>query len=72
MRTNLAAPFHKSGLLSSHCSSLVPSGFVRNAEFSTTNQARENRIYNLTIASNNVSVAPPYQSLTVTGSPTPE
>jgi len=50
---------------------LVPAGFVRNAEFSTTTQTRENRIYNLTVANNNNSVAPPYQNMTVNGQPDP-
>jgi len=50
---------------------LVPAGFVRNAEFSTTNQTRENRIVNLTVTNRNISVAPPYQNLTVNGQPDP-
>jgi hypothetical protein len=50
---------------------LVPAGFVRNAEFSTTQQARENRIVNLTVTNRNISVAPPYQNLTVNGQPDP-
>jgi len=50
---------------------LVPSGFVRTAEFSTVNQGRENRVWSLTIANNNLSVAPPYQTLTVNGQPDP-
>lgn len=50
---------------------LVPAGFVRNAEFSTVNQNRENRIFNLTVPNSNISVAPPYQSLTVDGQPDP-
>ena len=44
---------------------LVPPGFVRNAEFSETVQQRENRIYDLNVRSDFLSVAPPYQSLTV-------
>src|SRR6185312_10932100 len=43
---------------------LVPSGFVRNAEFSETTQSRENRIYDLTIRGEFLSVAPAYQGLT--------
>ena len=50
---------------------LVPAGFVRNVEFSTSTQTRENRVYNLTVANLNVSVAPPYQDLTVNGQPDP-
>lgn len=50
---------------------LVPSGFVRNAEFSETAQSRENRIYDLTIRGGYLSVAPAYQNLTVNGSPDP-
>lgn len=50
---------------------LVPEGFVREAEFSTVTQTRENRVYNLTVANNNISVAPPYQNLTVDGQPDP-
>jgi len=46
---------------------LVPSGFVRNAEFSETTQSRENRIYDLTIRGEFLSVAPAYQGLTVNG-----
>ena len=50
---------------------LVPSGFVRNAEFSETTQSRENRIYDLTIRGEFLSVAPAYQGLTVNGAPDP-
>src|SRR5688572_29024 len=50
---------------------LVPAGFVRNAEFSTTTQTRENRIVNLTVTTSNISVAPAYQGLTVNGQPDP-
>jgi hypothetical protein len=46
----------------------VPSGFVRNAEFSEGGAAtRENRIYNLTIRNEYLSVAPYYRALTVNG-----
>lgn len=51
--------------------SAVPSGFVRNAEFSETNQSRENRIYDLTVRGAFLSVAPAYQNLTVNGQPDP-
>ena len=50
---------------------LVPSGFVRNAEYSETVQSRENRIYDLTIRGEYLSVAPAYQNLTVNGAPDP-
>jgi hypothetical protein len=50
---------------------LVPSGFVRNAEFSEAVQARENRFYNLTVRNDFLSVAPAYQNLTVNGVPDP-
>jgi hypothetical protein len=49
----------------------VPANFVRNAEFSSATQGRENRIYQLTIGGGFLSVAPPYQGLTVNGSPDP-
>lgn len=44
---------------------LVPQGFVRNAEFSETTPARENRVYNLTIRNDYLSVGPEYRNLTV-------
>jgi len=52
---------------------LVPVNFVRNAEYaaSTTTQSRENRIFNLTFTNLYISVAPPYQGLTVDGKPDP-
>jgi hypothetical protein len=51
---------------------LVPAGFVRNAEFATgTIQSRENRLVNLTVTNNNISVAPAYQNLTVNGAADP-
>jgi hypothetical protein len=50
---------------------LIPANFVRNAEFSTSNQSRENRVYNTTVANDFLSVAPPYQNLTVNGVPDP-
>jgi hypothetical protein len=51
---------------------LVPAGFVRNAEFATgTIQSRENRLVNLTVTNNNLSVSPAYQNLTVNGAPDP-
>jgi len=52
---------------------LVPAGFVRNAEFnaSSSSQARENRIFNMTFTNLFISVAPPYQGLTVDGKADP-
>ena len=50
---------------------LVPAGFVRNAEFTTSNQNRENRIFNMTVTNRFISVTPDYQSLTVNGQPDP-
>jgi hypothetical protein len=49
----------------------VPANFVRVAEFSQSTQARENRIYDLTIGGGYLSVAPDYQGLTVNGGPDP-
>jgi starch-binding outer membrane protein, SusD/RagB family len=49
---------------------LVPAGFVRNAEFTEGGAAqRENRIYNLTIRNDYLSVSAPYRNLTVNGVP---
>jgi starch-binding outer membrane protein, SusD/RagB family len=51
---------------------LVPPGFVRNAEFSETTVSRENRIYNLTVRNDFLSTAPAYQNLKLEdGSPDP-
>jgi hypothetical protein len=51
---------------------LVPAGFVRNAEFSETTVSRENRIYNLTVRNDFLSTAPAYQNLKLEdGSPDP-
>jgi hypothetical protein len=50
---------------------LVPAGFVRNAEHSTSNQVRENRIFNMTVTNRFISVTPPYQTLTVNGQADP-
>ena len=50
----------------------VPANFVRNAEFSETAPARENRLYNLTIRNDFLSVADAYRTLTLTnGQPDP-
>ena len=53
---------------------LVPTNFVRNVEFSETVQQRENRIYDLNVRSDFLSVAPPYQTMTVliNGQATPQ
>jgi hypothetical protein len=49
---------------------LVPSGFVRVAEFTDGGASnRENRFYNLTIRNNYLTVPPAYQNLTVNGVP---
>jgi hypothetical protein len=50
---------------------LVPSGYRRDSEYSETTQSRENRIYDLTIRGEFLSVAPAYQGLTVNGAPDP-
>ena len=50
---------------------LVPSTFVWAAEFSETAQQRENRIYDLTIRGEFLSVSPAYQNLTVNGAADP-
>ena len=50
---------------------LVPAGFVRNAEFSESTPSRENRIYNLNVRNDFMSVAPAYHNLTVNGAPDP-
>jgi len=44
---------------------LVPTGFVRNAEFSEGTPVRENRIYNLTVRNDFLSAGPDYRGLTV-------
>jgi hypothetical protein len=46
---------------------LVPQGFVRNAEYSETTPARENRVYNLTVRNDYLSTGPDYRGLTVNG-----
>jgi hypothetical protein len=47
---------------------LVPAGFVRNAEFTEGGApTRENRIYNLTLRNDYLSVSAPYRNLTVNG-----
>jgi starch-binding outer membrane protein, SusD/RagB family len=51
---------------------LVPAGFVRTAEYSEATVSRENRIYNLTVRNNYLSVAPAYRGLTLeNGQPDP-
>ncbi len=50
----------------------VTAGFVRNAEFSETTPARENRLYNLSVRNDFVSVTPAYRGLTLeNGAPDP-
>ena len=44
---------------------LVPTNYVRNVEFSETVQQRENRIYDLNVRSDFLSIPPAYQNLTV-------
>jgi starch-binding outer membrane protein, SusD/RagB family len=46
---------------------LVPAGFVRNAEFSEQVTNRENRLFNLTVRNDFLSVHPDYRGLTVNG-----
>jgi hypothetical protein len=48
---------------------LVPAGFVRSAEYSETTPTRENRLYNLTVRNDYLSVGPDYRNLTVGGVP---
>ena len=50
---------------------LVPSGYRRDSEYSETTQSRENRIYDLTIRGEFLSVTPAYQGLTVNGQADP-
>ena len=45
----------------------VTAGFVRNAEYSETAPIRENRLYNLNIRNDFLSVGPNYRNLTVQG-----
>ena len=49
----------------------VPEGYVRNAEYSSARPSRENRIYNMTIRNDFLSVGPTYRDLTVGGVPDP-
>jgi hypothetical protein len=43
----------------------IPTGFVRNAEYSETTPTRENRLYNLTVRNDYLSVGEAYRGLTV-------
>jgi len=45
----------------------VPTGYVHNAGYSETTVARENRIFNMTIRNDYLSVGPNYRNLTVAG-----
>jgi hypothetical protein len=49
----------------------VPAGFVRTAEYSETTPTRENRLYNLTVRNDFLSVGPDYRGLTVGTQPDP-
>jgi hypothetical protein len=49
----------------------VPAGYVRVAEYSEVQPIRENRIYNLTVRNDYLSVGPNYRNLTVGGKPDP-
>jgi hypothetical protein len=46
---------------------VVPVGWVRNAEYSESRPSRENRLYNMTIRNDYLTVAPDYRGLTVGG-----
>jgi starch-binding outer membrane protein, SusD/RagB family len=50
---------------------LVSVKFVRNAEYSEVTPPRENRLYNLTVRNDFLSVGPDYRNLTVNGAPDP-
>jgi hypothetical protein len=50
---------------------LVPSGFVRIAEFSESTPTRENRVFNMTIRNDFLTVTPAYRNLTVGGKADP-
>jgi len=50
---------------------LVPSGYARIAEFSESTPARENRVYNMTVRNDFLSVGPAYRNLTVGGKADP-
>ncbi|HEY4132339.1 MAG TPA: RagB/SusD family nutrient uptake outer membrane protein [Gemmatimonadaceae bacterium] len=50
---------------------LVPSGYVRISEYSESTPPRENRIYNMTVRNDFLSVGPAYRNLTVGGKPDP-
>jgi hypothetical protein len=47
----------------------IPEGYVRVAEYSESRPKRENRVYNLTIRNDFLSVGPDYRNLTVGGVP---
>jgi hypothetical protein len=49
----------------------IPTGFVRNAEYSETTPTRENRLYNLTVRNDYLSVGEAYRGLTVGTQPDP-
>lgn len=49
----------------------IPEGYMRVAEYSESRPRRENRVYNLTIRNDFLSVGPNYRDLTVGGEPDP-
>jgi hypothetical protein len=50
---------------------LVPPGYVRISEYSESTPARENRVYNMTVRNDFLSVGPAYRNLTVGGKADP-
>jgi hypothetical protein len=50
---------------------MVPAGFVRISEYSESTPARENRVYNMTVRNDFLSVGPAYRNLTVGSTPDP-
>ncbi len=50
---------------------LVPAGYVRISEYSESTPARENRVYNMTVRNDFLSVGPAYRGLTVGGKADP-
>jgi len=50
---------------------LVPAGFVRVSEFSESTPTRENRVFNMTIRNDFLTVTPAYRNLTVGGKADP-
>ena len=50
---------------------LVPAGYVRISEYSESQPVRENRVYNMNVRNDFLSVGPNYRGLTVGGKPDP-